>query len=68
LAVDSGRRIKPLSVLVRRTGARVAASDYEGSNGVFTSNAIRLSAGGRLRRTEIPVDTVELARYWIGKS
>jgi hypothetical protein len=32
LAVDCGRRIKPLSVLVGSTGARVAASDYEGSN------------------------------------
>jgi hypothetical protein len=32
LAVDCGRRIKPLSVLVGSTGACVAASDYEGSN------------------------------------
>jgi hypothetical protein len=32
LAVDCGRRIKPLGVLVGSTGARVAASDYEGSN------------------------------------
>jgi hypothetical protein len=32
LAVDCWRRIKPLSVLVGSTGARVAASDYEGSN------------------------------------
>ena len=30
LAVDCGRRIKPLSVLVCSIGARVAASDYEG--------------------------------------
>jgi hypothetical protein len=32
LAVDCGRRIKPLSVPVGSTGAGAAASDYEGSS------------------------------------
>jgi hypothetical protein len=32
LAVDYGRRIKPLSVPVGSTGAGAAASDYEGSS------------------------------------
>jgi hypothetical protein len=40
-AVDCGRRIKPLSVLVGSTDAGVAASGYKGSFEAFTSNAIR---------------------------
>src|SRR5665213_2292599 len=63
----TGRRLKPVMVHAPTRGRRPASIDAIGVRSALVSARKTYVRLRRIRRAELPVDTVKLARYLIGK-